>query len=94
VNKSLQGSKNKKTIEYLGCDIEEFKKHIEEQFMEGMTWENHGDVWHVDHMIPLRFENPTLEQVIERLHYTNCQPLWIKDNLEKRNRYISIRLVK
>ena len=27
------------------------KKHIENQFIEGMTWENHGD-WHVDHIIP------------------------------------------
>jgi hypothetical protein len=38
---------------YLGCNIEEFKKHIEAQFVENMTWDNHGE-WHIDKLIPLR----------------------------------------
>ena len=31
---------------------------------------------------------PTLEQIIERLHYTNTQPLWARDNASKGNRRI------
>jgi hypothetical protein len=74
-------------MEYLGCTIGEFKEHIEKQFTDGMTWENHGE-WHIDHIIPLQYNNPTIEEVIERLHWTNTQPLWATENISKGNRYI------
>ena len=66
-------------------------EHIELRFKEGMTWENHGNgegKWNIDHIIPLKYDNPTLEEQIERLHYTNLQPLWSDDNLKKGNRFI------
>lgn len=35
---------------------EEFKNHIENLFLEGMSWDNHGE-WHIDHIIPVsRFD--------------------------------------
>ena len=52
-----------------------------------MTWENHGE-WHIDHIIPLMYETPTLKDIVKRLHYTNTQPLSAKANMEKGNRYI------
>jgi len=52
-----------------------------------MTWDNHGE-WHIDHIIPLKYENPTIEEMIERLHWENTQPLWATDNKAKGNRYI------
>jgi len=73
--KALKRDKTKGTLEYLECDIKEFKQHIQEQFKEGMTWDNHGE-WHIDHIIPIKYQNPSLEEVVERLHYTNTQPLW------------------
>jgi len=84
---ALKRKKTKRTMEYLRCTIEEFKKHIEDQFQEGMTWDNHGD-WHIDHIIPLYYENPSIEEVIERLHYKNTQPLWAEENISKGNRYV------
>ena len=36
--------------EYLGCNIEMFKKQIEQQFTESMLWENYGEC-HIDHKI-------------------------------------------
>jgi hypothetical protein len=87
VNKALKANKSKHSIEYLGCNIEEFKEHIENQFVEGMTWENHGE-WHIDHIIPIKYEKPSLEEVIERLHWKNTQPLWATDNIAKGNRFI------
>jgi hypothetical protein len=87
VRNSLKANKSKRSIEYLGCSIDDFKKHIELQFKEGMTWENHGE-WHIDHIIPLKYENPTLEETIERLHWKNTQPLWAAENIAKGNRYI------
>jgi hypothetical protein len=37
-----QIKKNKKTEEILGCTIDEFKKHLEDQFTENMSWDNCG----------------------------------------------------
>ena len=88
VRRGINGSsKSKKSIEYLGCSILAFREHIEKQFVDDMCWENQG-AWHIDHLIPLKYDNPTDEQIIERLHYKNCQPLWACDNLKKGNRYI------
>ena len=79
------------STEYLGCDIDTFKAHIESQFKEGMTWESHGE-WHIDHKIPLKYkrngETPSLEEVALRLHYTNTQPMWASENISKGNHYI------
>ena len=87
VHNALRQEKKDHSIEYLGCTIEEFKQHIESQFKENMSWDNYGE-WHIDHITPLKYENPTIEQVIERLHYKNTQPLWASENLSKRNRFI------
>ena len=57
--------------------------------VDGMSWENYGAVWDIDHIVPIKYQNPTIEEVIERLHYKNTQPLWKKDNIVKGNRYIS-----
>ena len=91
VNYNLKSNKSKHTVEYLGCDIETFKKHIEKSFKQGMTWENIGE-WEIDHITPMKYrEYPeeviTLEMTIERLHYTNTQALWRVENASKGNRY-------
>lgn len=83
-----KGSKTRRTIEYLCCDINTFRKHLEDKFVEGMNWENYGKIWHIDHIIPINYKNPTLDEVIKRLHYLNTQPLWATENISKGNRYI------
>ena len=83
----LKHQKEQKSIEYLCCSYEDLRSHIESQFKKGMTWENYGE-WEIDHVVPLKFENPTLEQLVERLHYTNLQPLWANENREKSNKWI------
>lgn len=87
VRSALKSSKSKPSIEYLGCEIEEFKEHIESKFKEGMSWENYGE-WHIDHIVPLRYQNPSIEEVMERLHWENTQPLWASENIAKGNRFI------
>jgi hypothetical protein len=91
VHNALNSNKTKHSIEYLDCDIEFYKKHIEDQFEEGMSWENRGE-WHIDHTIPIKYrengEEPSLEEIIKRLHYTNTQPMWAEENISKSNRYI------
>ena len=46
------GFKMKSVIELVGCTIEEFKLYVESLFYPEMTWENHGDIWEIDHILP------------------------------------------
>jgi len=74
------------TVELVGCTIEELWTHLENQFTEGMTRENHGE-WHIDHRIPCAaFDLNDEEQQKICFHYTNLQPLWARDNLSKGSR--------
>lgn len=82
----MKGSKSESTEELLGCTFEEVKQHIENQFIEGMSWENYGQ-WHVDHKIPL--SSATNEKELKELFkYKNLQPLWAIDNCIKSNKII------
>lgn len=67
-------SKNKKSKDILGCDIEFFKNYLEDRFTEEMSWNNYGIVWDIDHIIPL-CTALTEEDVLKLNHYTNLQPL-------------------
>jgi hypothetical protein len=73
--------KNSRTEQILGCDYETFKSHIESKFTEGMNWQNRGE-WHVDHVVPISIA-ASEEQLLKLNHYTNLQPLWEAENLEK-----------
>ena len=53
-----------------------------------MSWENYGE-WHIDHKVPLKYNKPSLEEVVQRLHYTNTQPMWASENISKGCQYIS-----
>ena len=72
-----------KMIKLLGCSIDDFKKHLSNNFQEGMTFENYGK-WHIDHIIPCRLFDLSKpgEQMI-CFNYKNLQPLWAIDNLKK-----------
>lgn len=68
----------------IGCTIEQFTAHMEKQWKPGMTWENYGTRWHVDHIIPCaKFDHTIPTHVQQCWHYTNLQPLWAEDNLAK-----------
>jgi hypothetical protein len=77
--------KSKSSAEYLGCDLDFLRKHLESQFTEGMTWENRGYYgWHIDHIIPISSFDLSKESDLKKaFHYSNLQPLWWRDNLKK-----------
>jgi len=82
-------SKNNTTFNFVGCTVEELKLHIENQFVIGMRWDNHGvHGWHIDHIIPLSSAK-TEEDLCKLCHYTNLQPLWAKDNMTKGNKIVT-----
>ena len=73
--------KSKKTQEILGCSAEEFKAHIENQLLPGMTFKNKGR-WHLDHITPIKLAR-TEAEVYALNHYTNFRPMWGKENQSK-----------
>lgn len=86
-NKKGEFTKNKRTMELIGCTIEEFIIHIEKQFKPNMTWKNHGKKgWEIDHIIPLdSFDLSSLEEQPKAFHYTNCQPLWATTEIARQH---------
>lgn len=84
--KKMNFSKNSKTSEILGCSKDDFKTHVEKQFLNGMTWKNRNE-WHLDHIVPISTAK-TQEDIIRLNHFTNLRPLWSKENLSKSNKQI------
>jgi hypothetical protein len=80
-------SKERSTIEYLGCSIEAFREYFESLFKDGMSW-NNIEEWHIDHIKPCcSFELSKEEEKIKCFHYTNLQPLWAYENLSKGDKF-------
>lgn len=54
-----------------------------------MSWDNYGRggrKWQIDHIKPCAYFDLTKpEDQRKCFHYSNLQPLWQKDNLEKRS---------
>lgn len=90
INKALQGvCKSAGTISLIGCSVNEFKAHLESRFKPGMTWENYGPVWHVDHIKPCaKFDLKDLEQQRLCFHWSNQQPLFAVENIKKGDKYV------
>ena len=84
LNTLLKGNKTRRTTEYIGCTIEELKTHLEKQFSGGITWENYGSLWHVDHIIPC--SSWKLQDAFENTccwNFRNLQPLLASINQSK-----------
>mgnify|MGYP001132378696 CR=1 FL=1 len=90
ISTAIRGSrKSASTVSLLGCSVDELNKHLESQFTTGMTWDNYGYYgWHVDHIKPCASFDLTLDSEQKKcFHYTNLQPLWAKDNMNKSDKY-------
>lgn len=89
LNKVLKGGRSHTIKSLLGCSHSKLVKHLEEQFQQGMTWQNYGLFWHIDHIIPCsHFNHTDPEQVAKCWHYSNLQPLTATENCQKQDRWI------
>ena len=55
MNKSIFSKNNSKfssSYSLLGCDLDKYKKYLEQQFKHDMTWDNYGILWEIDHIKP------------------------------------------
>lgn len=85
-----RNTKSKRTLELLGCSIEFFKKYLESKFQPGMSWDNYGrGDWVIDHIKPCsKFDLSKESEQMFCEHYTNKQPMWEPDNIQKRDKYV------
>jgi hypothetical protein len=90
LRKALKGTiKYQSTIELVGCSTEKLRGYLQAKFKDGMTWENYGPVWHVDHIIACaNFDLTKKDQQEKCFHYTNLQPLWALENIRKGSKII------
>ncbi len=73
------------SMELIGCTREQLRSHLESKFKPGMSWENYGvHGWHIDHIKPCAsFDLSDPAQQHTCFHYSNLQPLWAYENLQK-----------
>ena len=87
--KTYQTLKKDRTIEYLGCTMDEYTQYLEQMFTPDMNWDNYGEYWEIDHIKPIdAFDLNEEEQLYEAFKYTNTQPLKKEDNREKSNKLV------
>jgi hypothetical protein len=77
-----------RTIELMGCSVEQIRELTEVLWWPGMNWTNQSRYgWHWDHITPLdSFDLSNPEQQKIAFHHSNLQPLWADDNHKKNNR--------
>lgn len=79
-------TKNKKTLEILGCSLKMFKKWMKFQCYDGCKLKNYGEYWHMDHVIPCSLFNLEKEKDLDKcFHWTNIQPMKTIKNIKKNN---------
>lgn len=90
VRRCLYSKKNKYTFNILDYTPEQLKQRLEMNFKPDMNWENHGILWHIDHIKPLckfNFIDENGEVDYHQVFLANClanlQPLYVEENLSK-----------
>lgn len=73
-----------------GFGSKELMDHLESKFQVGMTWQNYGSYWHLDHIKPVAaffFSSPEDQEFKECWALSNLQPLTAKENRKKSSNY-------
>lgn len=84
------------TCEYIGTSFSKYREWLEQNWEEGMTWENNGKgdrtktvrMWEQGHIRPISsFELQDEEQKLVAFNWRNVKPQWQDDNREDWYRY-------
>jgi hypothetical protein len=87
IREALKGDKSGRSWESLvGYTVGQLRKHLGKQFKNGMTWENYGSYWQIDHKIPVaafNFNSPGDIDFQRCWALSNLQPLESTTNRSK-----------
>lgn len=81
----------KSWISLLGYTPIDLKNYLSSKLQPGMTWDNYGKIWHVDHIIPSSwwvFNSPSDPEFRQCWCLANLQPKFARENISKRNYYV------
>jgi len=83
----------KKKSKYVNCSGDRFRDWISFQFSQDMTFDNYGNFWTCDHVIPIHkyLSGELSEDVV--FDWLNVQPITKKDNLRK-NKHVTLEECK
>ena len=86
VTKMLKGaSKGGRTFDALPYTPEQLKEHLEKQFQPGMSWDNYGSEWDIDHIYPQSL------LPYDSFDHPNFQRCWSLDNLQPLDKIANIK---
>jgi hypothetical protein len=72
----LSISKISSTTDYIGTSFEQVANWLEYNFIDGMSWDNHGTVWDIDHVIPIaRWDLNNQQHIDLCFDWKNLSPL-------------------
>jgi len=88
--------KNSNTWHLLPYTPEELLDHLETQFKTGMTRDNYGSMWHIDHIVPQAHPDMVYGSIddpkfLKCWALANLQPLFAHENLHKGSLFAGIR---
>ena len=77
-------NKNGSTLDLLGYSSNDLRNHIQCLFSDNMSWDNYGELWHIDHIIPVSlFRDDTPFNIVNSLE--NLRPLNKTINMSRNN---------
>jgi hypothetical protein len=88
INRAIKGDfKRGSAVRDMGCTVAEFWTHMESLFRPGMTRENMGTVWEIDHIYPLAKADLRGSRVefLAVNNWRNLQPLTPEENNAKKD---------
>lgn len=79
--------RSSKTSKYVNCTGERLINWIQYQFIDNMSFDNYGEVWVIDHVLPIKLflSKESTDKII--LNWINVKPVLKTFNLKK-NEYI------
>jgi hypothetical protein len=86
--KKTKAGKKVSAVRGLGVSPKGAMQYLEARFRDGMTWDNMGSYWEIDHVKPLAsYDLSKKSEQLKASHYTNLQPLLVLENRIKSDKY-------
>lgn len=96
--RSLKSNKDGKSwLSLVDYTLDKLRQHLQNQFKAGMHWNNHGAIWHIDHIKPIcsfNFDSVNDINFKECWSLSNLRPLFITENLQKSGQDKKLKFTK
>lgn len=92
--KAQKTAKFNNTFELIDCSPSQMDKWLEYQFDRNMSWNNYGNYWQIDHVIPCDFfDLKNREEQLKCFNWRNCRPLEKIKNQQKNSKIEPLQIL-